>query len=322
MRRLDKRNFAEWAEDLRRPFQADYFAMYSSVYEGIVIDPVLMLVPVDDHLVHRGDGVFESLRCVEGSLYNLGAHLERLAESAKAMSLRLPGGRSGVEQAIVETVRAGGRRDCLVRVLVSRGSGSFGASPYDCPAPQLYVVAAQTPVPFMQAHRGGASLKSSSMPVKQPMFAAAKNCNYLPNALMKKEAVDAGVDFVVGFGEDGRLGEGATESVGIVTADNRLLFPAPGRILRGTTMVRLVELAQDLVREGALADAALRPIPRKEVARAPEILIAGTTVDVTAVTSYDGAPVGGGVPGPVYQRLRDLLDADMRTNAGLRTRVF
>ena len=32
----------------------------ASVTSGIVTDPKLMTVPVDDHLVHRGDGVFEA----------------------------------------------------------------------------------------------------------------------------------------------------------------------------------------------------------------------------------------------------------------------
>ena len=54
----------------RRPaWAANYHAMYSSVFGGIVTDPALMLVPADDHVVHRGDGVFETLKCVGGAVY-------------------------------------------------------------------------------------------------------------------------------------------------------------------------------------------------------------------------------------------------------------
>ena len=41
-------------------------------------DPRLMTIPLDDHLVHRGDGVFEALAIVGGKVYQLDAHLARL----------------------------------------------------------------------------------------------------------------------------------------------------------------------------------------------------------------------------------------------------
>lgn len=37
-----------------------YPAMYSSVYGGIVLDPAMMVIPIDDHMVHRGHGVFDT----------------------------------------------------------------------------------------------------------------------------------------------------------------------------------------------------------------------------------------------------------------------
>ena len=96
------------------------YAMYASTTAAITTDPQLMTVPVDDHLVHRGDGVFESFKCVEGSIYNLDAHLDRLTCSAEAIGLAVPYTRSRLVQIIVETLRAGGQRDALIRLLLSR----------------------------------------------------------------------------------------------------------------------------------------------------------------------------------------------------------
>ena len=39
-----------------------YRAMYTSLYKGVVTDPAMMMIPIDDHMVHRGDGVFEAIR--------------------------------------------------------------------------------------------------------------------------------------------------------------------------------------------------------------------------------------------------------------------
>jgi 4-amino-4-deoxychorismate lyase len=43
-----------------------YKAMYSSVLEGITTDPAMMLIPLDDHMVHRGHGVFDTALIIEG----------------------------------------------------------------------------------------------------------------------------------------------------------------------------------------------------------------------------------------------------------------
>jgi branched-subunit amino acid aminotransferase/4-amino-4-deoxychorismate lyase len=321
VKRMDLETFVRDADRFRQPHQDKYFAMYSSVYDAITTDPLLMVVPVDDHLVHRGDGVFETFKCVEGRIYNMAAHLERLCKSASALHYGLPCGPERIGEIVVETVGAGGRADCLIRMFISRGPGSFGVNPYDCPATQLYVAVARLKPPFMQLHPEGARVMTSSIPAKEPFFAGVKNCNYLPNVLMKKEAVDAGVDFVAVLDREGLLAEGATENLGIVTRDRRLLFPKLGAILKGTTMMRVAELAQALVTEGLLAEIAFTDIPPAMIVEAAEILVVGTTMNVASVREFDGRPVGEGTPGPVAPRLDELLAFDMRHNLARTTLV-
>jgi len=320
--RLDLASFPKWAEKLRRPFQARYFAMYSSVFGGIVTDPVLMLVPIDDHMVHRGDGVFETFKCVNGYFYNLQAHLDRLENSAKELGFVLPFPMVGLKDIVVETAKAGDRRDCLVRILLSRGPGSFGVSPYECPAVQVYVAVTELKRPFMELHPGGARLKTSTIKAKPAFYAGIKNCNYLPNVLMAKEAADARVDFGVSYDDKGFLAEGATENIGIVTRDRKLLFPELGGILRGTTMMRVAELAEALVDDGTLREVAFHRVTRDDVRAAAEVLVVGTTPNVTFACEYDGRKVGDGSPGPVYAALSRLLIEDIASNRALQTAVF
>ena len=45
----------------------NYLAFYSSELGGIVTDPALMVVSVDDHLVHRGHAVFDTAILNEAS---------------------------------------------------------------------------------------------------------------------------------------------------------------------------------------------------------------------------------------------------------------
>lgn len=321
MKRFELKDWPALAEGLRRPYQTGYHAMYSSLYDGIVTDPALMLLPIDDHMVHRGDGVFEALKLIHGNLYNLDAHLDRLAQSAAAIALTLPRPLAEIKAAAVATARAAARRDGTLRIFASRGPGGFSVNPYECPASQLYVVVTTAGRPFMELHPEGARVRTSAIPAKTGSMAAIKNCNYAPNVLMKKEAVDAGVDYTLGFDERGCMAEGATENMGIVTRDNRLLFPHLDRILAGTTMLRAMDLAGRLVADGRLAAVACADIRPADIRTAREMLVTGTTINVAAATSFDGVPVGDGRPGPVHAALSALLDEDMRHNKALLTPV-
>ena len=296
-----------WLENTRRPFHRDIYAMFSSEYGGIITEPLFMTLPVDDHLVHRGDGVFETLKCVNGLIYCFNEHLDRLFYSAGMISLTSPYRREEISTIILETICTAHHRDCLIRVILSRGPGSMGISPYDCPRANLYVLVHKAVAPFMDAHPDGARIVTSSIPVKSGVFATIKTCNYLPNALLKKDAVDQKVDFAINFDEQGNLAEGATENIGIISAAHHLVIPKPDRILAGTTMKRVFDLADTGIREGWLAGKSENPISRAELMAAREILIFGTTTNVTAVTQLDGRPVGDGKPGTVYARLGALL---------------
>lgn len=43
-----------------------YPAMYSSIFGGIILDPAMMVIPIDDHMVHRGHGVFDTAIILNG----------------------------------------------------------------------------------------------------------------------------------------------------------------------------------------------------------------------------------------------------------------
>lgn len=322
MKFYDLKTFVDLAPSLRKSYHDGYYAMYSSILGGIVTDPALMTVPVDDHLVHRGDGVFETFKCVNGKIYNMNAHMERLEISAIAMNIKLPFPVPEINRITIETVRASGHNDSLIRVLVSRGPGSMGVNPYDCPEQQLYVVVAKLPKPFMDIHPEGATMITSRFAAKSPFLSNVKSCNYLVNALMKKEAVDNGADFVAAFDADGFLAEGATENIGIITPENALLFPRTDNILKGTTMVRVAELAQALIDEKILSRTEFCNISREMMMDASEILIVGTTGNVISVCKFDGKEILNNNHNPVYHKLNALLLDDMSNNNAILTPLF
>lgn len=319
MKLIDFSNYLAVLETTRKPWHDKYYALYSSVLGGVTLDPVLMQVPIDDHLVHRGDGVFDTFKCVGRAAYNLDAHLRRLARSAEAIGLTWPAGLDDIRRLTIETLAQAGRECCTGRVMLARGPGSFGVSPYESPDPALYIVVYAAGTPFMEAHPGGARVRRSLVPAKPARFATVKNCNYLPNVMMKREAVDWGVDFVVGFDDSGVMTEGATENFGVVTGEGALLFPRMDTVLEGTTMMRVVQFARRLVESGDLASIEFRDITEEDARAAKEILVVGTTINVASVCEFEGDPVGGGKPGSVGRMLDGLLREDIASNHELRS---
>jgi 4-amino-4-deoxychorismate lyase len=93
---------------LRKRQPVRYWAFYSSQLGGIVTDPALMVVPFDDHMVHRGHGVFDTAAIVEGKIYDLEAHLDRFIRSARTSRLTLPCPREEMRDLIVATTAASG----------------------------------------------------------------------------------------------------------------------------------------------------------------------------------------------------------------------
>ena len=315
-------DFAEFCRTNKPAFHANYYAMYSSLWDAITTEPNLMTVPVDDHMVHRGDGLFETCKCLDGAIYNLDAHLARLEGGAKTIALKMPWSREDIRKTIAAVLRAGGHRDALVRIFVSRGPGGHSANPYECPKPLLLVLSIRLAEPFMELHPEGAKVGVSSVPTKEGYFAQVKSVNYLPNVLMKKQAVDAGVDFMLGFDKNGHMTELPTENFGIVTAGRVLRVPRPDHILLGTTMQRVLALAREkLVPAGVLAGVEEADVPRAELERAAEMLVFGTTPHVTAATEFAGRPVGDGKPGPVWRELSRVFEEDLR-NPVLLTRLL
>jgi branched-chain amino acid aminotransferase len=305
---------------MRQPYFSNYLAVYSSWYGGIITDPALMMLPLDDHMVHRGDGVFEAIRCIDWNIYALARHLDRMKLSMAASFLAPPADDEQLVEIVRKTVLAGNKGTCLVRLFVSRGPGSFSANPYESVGSQLYVIVIAHPPTAPEKYERGVKVVTTKIPIKTGYFATVKNCNYLPNVLMQKDALERGADFSVSLDERGYLAEGATENVGIVTKKGELLIPRFSRTLRGITVTRAMEIAGGSM--GAqLSAAAEADITREQAYDAAEIMVFGTAFNILPVVEYDGNRIGDGRPGPVFRRLLELMVQDETINPEMLTAV-
>src|SRR6188768_4407017 len=110
---------------LRERQPVKYAAFYSSQLGGIVTDPALMVIPFDDHMVHRGHGIFDAAGLVNGRIYDLEAHLDRFLGSAERSKLKLFGSREEMRDIIIKTAAASQLRDGAIRYWLSSVPGSL-----------------------------------------------------------------------------------------------------------------------------------------------------------------------------------------------------
>ena len=299
---------------LRSRQPVNYDAFYSSQLGGIVTDPALMVLPFDDHMVHRGHGIFDTAGLVNGRIYDLEAHLDRFLLSAERSKLRVAPPRTGMRDIIVRTAAASGRRDGSIRYWLSSGPGSLELSPAAGAEPGFFVmVFAGLAYPDRWLTQG-VKVMTTTYPIKAPIYAITKATNYLPNVLMQMEAKEAGFDNGVFIDGDGNVGESSNMNVAFVTNDGSLVHPKFDHILAGCTSLRLLELARRLQTGGLLKSVEVRDIPASEARASREMLLVGSSVKVASIVQWDDRTIGDGKPGPVARALLELLEEDMRTS--------
>jgi 4-amino-4-deoxychorismate lyase len=300
-------------EALRSRQPVKYWAFYSSQLGGIVTDPALMVIPFDDHMVHRGHGIFDTAGLIDGKIYDLEAHLDRFLLSAKRSRLRLQASREEMRDIIVKTTSASGQRDGSIRYWLSSGPGSLELSPAAGAEPGFFVMVFPGLSYAQRWYTEGLRVMTTTYPIKAPLYAITKATNYLPNVLMQMEAKEAGFDNGVFIDPAGNVGESSNMNVAFVTRDAVLAHPKFDHILSGCTSLRLLELAHRLRDQGVLKAVEVRDIPVAEARASREMLLLGSSVKVAPIVQWDAQGIGDGRPGPVARALLQLLEEDMRS---------
>jgi 4-amino-4-deoxychorismate lyase len=272
-----------------------------------------MVIPFDDHIVHRGHGIFDTAAIVGGRIYDLEAHLDRFIRSAGYSKLRLPAPREQMRDIIVRTTAASGTRDGSIRYWLSSGPGSLELTPAAGAEPGFFVMIFPGLAYPQRWYTDGLKVMTTTYPIKPPLYAVTKSTNYLPNVLMQMEAKEAGLDNGVFVDANGHVGESSNMNVAFVTADGVFRHPRFDHILSGCTSLRLLELAPALKGRGLITGVEVCDITVAEARAAREMVMLGSSIKVAPVVAWDNQPIGDGKPGPVSKALLELLDEDMRS---------
>lgn len=262
------------------------------------------------HTLHYGLGVFEGIRCYEGSdgrsaIFRLREHTERLFASAHIVGIEIPFTREEIDTACVETVRSNGLRSCYLRPIAFIGAGEMGLAAVDNPIHVAVVAWPWGTYLGDEGVRNGIRVKTSSFQRfhVNTLMTKAKVCGHYVNSILASmEARRLGFDEALLLDPDGFVAECSGENIFVVrdgvVKTSPLTSVLPG-ITRDTVLTLLRERGAECREER---------FTRDEIYIADEAFITGTAAEVTPIRELDGRRIGSGKPGPVTRELQERYE--------------
>ena len=264
---------------------------------GAVVPYAEARIPVEDRGFLFGDGIYEVIRIYGGRPFAFERHFERLRRSAEEIRLALDLDR--LRKDALDLIARQGLDEATLYLQATRGVAVRNHAFPVAPVTSVVMFVRPAAAPSAALLQGG--VRCITVPDDRWARCSIKSINLLPNVLAKQQATEAGC-YEALYLRDGYLTEGSSSNCFAVFGGELWTAPKSNYILGGITRDVLLELARAdgiPVRE--------TPVAGRRLASADEVLISSTTAEVLPVVELDGQPIGTGRPGPVWNRLYQLL---------------
>jgi branched-chain amino acid aminotransferase len=262
------------------------------------------VIPVFDHGLLYGDGVFEGIRIYNRKIFRLRQHIQRLFDSCKAIALDPQMGLEEMEKAVVHTVAVNKKENGYIRLVVTRGDGPLGIDPSPCLKARVIIIVGDiTLYPQENYTKGIKVCTSTYRRIPADCFdVRIKSLNYLNNVLAKIEARRNGCLESILLNTSGHVAECTGDNIFIVKNSSILTPAATEGALEGITRNMIMEIAQK-----AGIETRETTMTRFDLYTADECFLTGTAAEVIPVIDIDGRIIGGGKPGVVTCKLITLF---------------
>jgi branched-chain amino acid aminotransferase len=249
--------------------------------DGALVPAATAAVSVFDHGLTVGDGVFETLKAVDGVPFAARRHLERLRRSAAGLGLAVPASDDELRAAMAAVLASTAHPLARIRITLTGGFAPLGserggsgpttivaAGPLVPPSPTTAVCV----VPWPRNERSA--------------VAGVKTTSYAENVIALAHARERGCTEALFATTTGLLCEGTGSNVFAVLGGRLVTPPLSSGCLAGVT--------RDLVLE--VTDAVEADVSMAELASADEVFLTSTGRDVQPVDRIDDRALVA--PGP------------------------
>jgi D-alanine transaminase len=245
------------------------------------------------------DGVYEVTPVVKGKLVDYDAHAERLDRSLRELKMAWPCSKNELRAMHIELVRRNSLGEGIIYMQVTRGAADRQFNfPKESKSSLVAFTQVMTLVDNANARTG---VRVVTTPDLRWLRRDIKTVMLLAPVLGKQEAVENGAA-EAWMVEDGKITEGTSSNAYIVVGNRVITRPLSNRILAGCTRRALFRLANE---HGVTIEERL--FTPEEAYSADEAFLTSASQFVMPITDIDGHRIGGGQPGPVARKLRELF---------------
>jgi branched-chain amino acid aminotransferase len=260
--------------------------------DGRLVDADRATVSVFDHGLTVGDGVFETLKALDGRPFAARRHLERLRRSADGLGLRVPFDDDALRAAMADVLASQGAARARVRVTVTGGVAPLGSERGEGEA--TVVVAAGL---LTDREPATAACVAPWPRNERGAMAGIKTTSYAENVRALDHAKARGCTEAIFPTTTDLLSEGTGSNVFIAVDGGLLTPPLSSGCLAGVTRALVLEAT----------DAVEADIPMAAFHEADEIFLTSTGRDVQPVHRVDGRSYP--TDGPVTKAAADAFSA-------------
>ena len=279
--------------------------MGRTVYvDGAYVDEEEAKVSIFDRGYLFGDGVYEVTAVLGGKLIDAEPHLERLDRSLRELEMAWPCTRDELIKVHQELVRRNNLDQGGVYMQVTRGVADREFYyPQDTPTVLTAFTQARELLDNPNIKTG---VKVVSMPDIRWQRRDIKSIALLAQTMAKQAAKSQGA-FEGWMIEDGYVTEGSSSTSYIVKDGTVVTRPLSNAVLAGVTRRMLLRYMDE---SGVELDE--RPFSIDEAYDADEAFLTSASTFVMPIVDIDGHQIGGGQPGPVARRLREIYIDEAR----------
>lgn len=249
-------------------------------------------IGVADLAMHRGYGIFDYFKVVDGRQIFIEDHFNRFYNSAKEMHLDVRLNRDDLRKAVDELMQRNDMPDSGIKLLLTGGYSEDG---YKMGKPNLVIL--QYPLDFKENNRRETGLKLSAVD-HQRQLPSIKTIDYLMAVRLHPFMKENGFDDVL-YHNNGTITECPRANFWIVSGKE--ILTAANNILRGITRSKVLDFK---VGGYTIVE---RDFTLDELANAQEAFITSTTQYAYPVTEIDGKVIGDGKIGPVTKHIKKVL---------------
>jgi branched-chain amino acid aminotransferase len=268
---------------------------------GRIVMPEEAHVSIADRGVLLGDGLFETMAVHNAQVFDLDAHLERLASGLGLLGFAGAVDLAKVRSGIARYIAAEEASCAVLRVTVTRGAGPRGLAPPDEPRPTILMTL--SPMPAARKTPLSLHIATGTRRNEHSPLSRVKALPYLDNVLALSEARGQGADDALMVNTRGTIACASAANV-FVIRDGRLETPPVGDgALPGTMRALVLSLAKQ---------AGLAPVENslqvKDLDEADHVFLTNSIGRVVEARDCNGLPLGMRA-GAAVERMRALITA-------------